>query len=170
MNTFTIHTSETATPAANAMLADVRSTLGFVPNVLGVIANSPLALQAFIEMNGRFAESSFNATDREIIQIATSVENECGYCVAGHSAFARTQGVPGEVIDALRDSRAIDDDTREALKRFTRALVRGRGSVPTEEVQRFLDAGYTPLQVFEVILGVCQDLQQSRQQSHRHTA
>lgn len=155
MKPFEILTPETAQPPVNAMLAGIRDTLGFVPNVFGTLAGSATALQAFIELNARFAESSFDTAARELIQTAASVENQCSYCVAGHSAFAQMQDVPREWVDAVRDNRAIADRKRDALVRFTRALVRGKGMLSEHELQHFVAAGYTPAQVLEVILGVC---------------
>ena len=118
-------------------------------------AESEPALEAFINLNNLFGDSSFDATEREIIEIATSVENQCTYCVAGHTAFAHMQGVPAETIEALRNSSPLSDARLEALNTFTRALVRNRGMVDQEEVELFIDAGYTPRHVMEVILGIC---------------
>ena len=83
MTTFKIHTAETAQAPADNLLIATESTLGFVPNLFGVLAESPTALRAFVKLNNLFAQTSFNATSREIIQIAVSVENTCNYCVAG---------------------------------------------------------------------------------------
>ncbi|TVT78759.1 MAG: carboxymuconolactone decarboxylase family protein [Denitromonas halophila] len=155
MTPFKIYSPETAHSPADELLAGIRSTLGFVPNVFGTAAESTPALQAFMELNGRFAESSFDATGRELIQIAASMENQCGYCVAGHTAFAQMQAVPSEVIDAVRNNRPIDDHKLEALNRFTRAVVRERGMLRQQDLKRFLDNGYSRAHVLEVILGVC---------------
>ena len=155
MKAFTIHSPETASPPADDLLAGIRSRFGMVPNVFATIAESPVALRAFIELNSHFAESSFDATNRELIQTAASVENQCSYCVAGHTAFAEMQDVPREIMDAVRDNRPLADRKLEALNSFTRALVRDRGMIPERELQRFLDAGHSQAQVLEVILGVC---------------
>lgn len=155
MKPLKIHTPQSAQPPAGEMLAGIRDMLGFVPNLFGTIAESAPALQAFIHLNRGFAESSFDATAREVIQTAVSVENNCGYCVAGHTAFAEMQRLPGDVIEAVRNNRPLSDPKLEALNRFARALVRERGMVSEREVQRFLDAGHTPAQVLEVILGIC---------------
>ncbi len=155
MTAFKIHSPETARPPSDEMLETVRTLLGFVPNVFGTVAESAPALRAFMELNGRFAETSFDATGRELIQIAASMENQCGYCVAGHTAFAEMQNVPQDVIDAVRDNRPIADRKLEALNRFTRAVVRDRGMIAEHELHRFLDAGHSPAQVLEVILGIC---------------
>ena len=155
MTLFPIHDANTASPAAGKKLNALSMQLGFIPNVFAVIAESEPALEAFVNLNNLFGDSSFDATEREIIEIATSVENQCTYCVAGHTAFAHMQGVPAETIEALRNSAPLSDARLEALNTFTRALVRNRGMVDQDEVELFIDAGYTPGHVMEVILGIC---------------
>ncbi len=155
MSTFKIHNAETAQSPADNILAAVETTIGFVPNLFGVIAESPTALKAFVQLDNVFAKTSLNATSREIIQIAVSVENECAYCVAGHSAFAEMQNVPEPIVEAIRNNQPIVDSKLEALNQFTRLVVRNKGFVSDEAVQEFLGAGYVPAHVFEVILGIC---------------
>jgi uncharacterized peroxidase-related enzyme len=155
MKPFKIHTvQDTAEPMAS-ILRDTQKALGFVPNLFGVLAESPAALAAFATLNAQFTKSSFNPTERELIALTVSTENQCGYCVAGHSAFAAMQGVDEGTVRALRDGKPILDRRLETLRRFTQALVRQRGMVSETEVERFLDAGYTQRQLLEVILGIC---------------
>ena len=45
MTKFTVHTIETAPAASRPLLEGVRQALGFVPNLFGVFAESPAALQ-----------------------------------------------------------------------------------------------------------------------------
>ena len=155
MTTFKIHTAETAQAPADNLLAATESTLGFVPNLFGVITESQTALSAFVQLNNLFAQTSFNALSREVIQIAVSVENACNYCVAGHSAFAEMQNVPEAIVESIRNNQPIDDSKLEALNQFTRQVVRNKGFVSDETVQKFLAAGYTQEHVLEVILGIC---------------
>lgn len=154
MKRFKIHTAQsTAAPVSSILLATEKA-LGFVPNLFGVLAESPAALTAFASLNTQFAKSSFSATERELIELTVSTENQCGYCVAGHSAFAAMQGVDEEIVRAVRDGEPISDDRLESLRRFTQALVRQRGMVSEIEIEHFLDAGYTQRQILEVILGI----------------
>lgn len=155
MKQFKIHSADNAPSPVDTLLTGVEKQLGFVPNVFGIIAESSPALKAFIELNGQFNASSFNATSREIIQIAVSVENHCTYCVAGHSKFAQMQKVPGDIVEAVRSNQPIADSKLEALHQFTRTLINTRGVIPESEVQKFFDAGYTQAQVIDVILGIC---------------
>ncbi|MBD3869500.1 MAG: carboxymuconolactone decarboxylase family protein [Acidobacteria bacterium] len=155
MKGFRIHTEETAGEPANRILKDVRKNLGFVPNLFAVFAESTPALQANVAMKGQLARTSLTPMERELVQIVTSVENRCGYCVAGHSTFAAMQNLPAEPIAAVRAGRPVSDDRLEALRCFTEALVRRRGHLDDDQVQKFYAAGYGPEQLLEVILAVC---------------
>jgi len=155
MKSFKIYNPSNANPSSGSILAAVHDTIGFVPNVFAVIAESSPALKAFAALNSEFSESSFDATSREIIQTAASVENACIYCVAGHTAFAETQNVSADILEAVRNNQPITDNKLEALNQFTRSVVRSRGNIPESDVEEFLEAGYTQAQVLEVILGIC---------------
>ena len=128
--------------------------IGFVPNVFAVMGATPPVLRSFAELTTRFGETSLTETEQEIVHIAVSIENGCEYCVAGHTAFAKMKKVPDEIVDALRDGGTIADPKLAALHDFIRAVVRTRGHVGQDGLQRFLSAGYSVTQVQEVILGV----------------
>jgi uncharacterized peroxidase-related enzyme len=155
MKSFKIHTAQDTTEPVASILTSTKKALGFVPNLFGVLAESPSALTAFTALNAQFAKSSFNVTERELIELTVSTENQCGYCVAGHSAFAAMQGVDEEIVRAVRDGKPIPDHRLETLRQVTQALVRQRGMVTETEIDRFSDAGYTQRQLLEVILGIC---------------
>jgi len=155
MNSFTIYNKTNAKPPADQMLSAVETATGFIPNVFAAIAESPPALKAFIELNNQFGESFFDVTSRQIIQLAVSVENECTYCVAGHTAFSKMQNISSELVDAMRNSHPLEDSKLEALNQFTRSLVNSKGPIPAEIIQNFFNAGYTETHVIEVILGIC---------------
>ena len=154
MKNFNIHTIETADAPAAEMLGDINRAYGFIPNLYGVFAESPAALRAYMTMSKIFDESSFSATERQLIILATSRYNECDYCVAAHTVVAGMQKVPTDVIDAIREDRPISDDRLEALRTFTTAVVDKRGWVSDDDISAFLAAGFSRAQILEVIVGV----------------
>lgn len=154
MEHFTIHNLQSAAPKARPILEGLAKMVGFVPNVFAVMGGTAPALSGFVEVTKQFSASLLTATEREIVHIATSVENGCGYCVAGHTAFAKAQKVNDAVIEAVRTRGAIADPKLAALHDFTRAMVAKRGHVTQKELERFRAAGYTEEQVFEVIIGI----------------
>ncbi len=155
MTEFNVHTIDSAPEGSKPTLTQAQRAMGFVPNLYGVMAESPAMLQAYAALGGIFeSKSSFTATQRQVVLITTIFENECDYCMAAHSTIAGMQRVPEDVVQALRRGEPISDPALEALSAFTRKVVRERGWVSQDDVQEFLDAGYSKAQVLEVVLGI----------------
>jgi len=154
MSQFTVHTTESASSESADLLISAKKSFGFIPNLLGVMAESPAMLKAYLAIGKLFDESSFSATERQIVILTASRFNRCDYCMAAHSVVAGMQKVPSSVIEAIRNDLPIGDEQLEALRSFTRAAVEQRGWMSENEIATFLGAGYTNAQALEVILGI----------------
>ena len=154
MSRYTLHTTDTAAGKARDMLIVIEEAVGFLPNVFAVLGGMPNGLGALVAMNTHFAEGRLTPVEREIVQLAVSVQNRCGYCVAGHSAFGTDLGMPEANIAALRANRPLPVVREEALRRFSRALAADKGHGSDAEYEAFLKAGYTADQAADVVLGV----------------
>ena len=151
---FTLYGIQNSQLKSAALLKNVEENIGFIPNIHALVAESPEALEAFQQLNQHFSQSHFDVTEKELIQIAISIENGCGYCVAGHSTFAEMQDVPSSTIQALRTNQPVNDPKLEALNHFTRLLVQEKGKLPRYEVTKFLEAGYQKAHIMELIIGI----------------
>lgn len=151
---FTIHTIESAPPEARETLEAARKQFGFLPNLLGELAAAPSALKGYVALSGLLSESSLRPIEQQLVLIAASLENGCGYCMAAHSAGLKMAGFADDQIDAVRSGRRLDDPKLEALRAFTTAVVARRGLVTQVELEQFLGAGYAKEQVLDVLLGV----------------
>ncbi len=154
MSIFSIHGEQTAPEASRPILEGAKAKYGFLPNLLGGLAESPAALEALVTLSDIFDKSSLTPAERQVVILTTSAENRCEYCVAAHSTVAAMLKVPGDVIEALRDGRPINDERLEALRNFTETVVRKRGWADEDDVQAFLAAGFDRAQVLDVVLGV----------------
>ena len=154
MPAFDIYDETNAPEAARPLLAKSKAAYGAVPNILGELAESPAALEGYMALSEIFIKSSLAPAEKHLVLLTASVENECKYCVAAHTGLAKGAGLPGHAIMAVREDEDIDDDHLEALRLFTKRVVSARGDVSADEVQAFMDAGYSRANVFEVILGV----------------
>lgn len=155
MNTkFTIHTKETAPETSVALLHGTEKAFGFIPNLVGMMAESPAVAKGYLNIAQIFDETSFSPTQRQVVILTASLYNECHYCMAAHSVIAEMQKVPQDVVDAIRNDEPIADVKLEALRQFTIQVVDKRGWVSNDDIQAFIDAGYTKQQILEVILGV----------------
>ena len=151
---FTVHTLDSAPEGSKAVLNAAKKRYGFVPNLMGVLAEAPAAVQAYAMLSDTFASGSLNPVEQQVVALAVSHVNGCTYCMGAHSGVAKLAGLPDAEIEALRDGRPLNDPGLEGLRRFTRILVEKRGRASPEDVAEFLGAGYTKAQVLEVIVGV----------------
>lgn len=151
---YTVHTPETAPETARPFLEGAQKKFGFVPNLLGIMADAPAVLKSYLTLVEIFESTSFSPTERQIVLLATSHVNGCAYCMAAHTIIAGMQKVPDDVIKALRDNTPINDPKLEALRNFASEVTSKRGLPSEESLKRFLSAGYTAPQVLEVVLGV----------------
>lgn len=156
MTTFNVHTLDTAPQPSKVFVEAAKKTFGFIPNLIGVLAESPAALEGYLAVADAFGKSSLTAAEKQVVLIATSVENACEYCVAAHTTVGGMQKVPTSILDALREAREIDDPKLEALRALTVSIVKRRGYADTGAVDAFFAAGYTKSQLLDVITGVTQ--------------
>ncbi len=151
---FPVHTIATAPDRAKPTLEKIAQKYGFIPNLMGVFASAPSALEAYLAISDQFGKTSLPADAREVVLLTTARVNECRYCVAVHSAMAAMAKVPSDVIEAIRADRAISDPKLDAVRRLTRAIVVTRGWPTDADVQPFLAAGFQSAQILEILVGV----------------
>ncbi len=151
---YPLHSLDTAPEAARPILGAAQASWGFVPNLLAVLAEAPVALEGYTTLFGLFDRSSFTPVERQVVYLTVNYENDCHYCMAGHSVLARMAGMVPADIEALRNGLPPADARLNALHRFTVAMVRQRGFVDTAETDAFLAAGFSKAQILEVVLGI----------------
>ncbi len=154
MSDFTQHTLESAPDDAKSMLEGVQKGLGFVPNMLGYMAESPALLKGYTTLNEVYQKTDLSPIERQVVLLTVSRGNSCYYCMAAHTSIAQMQKVPAEVIRALRDGTAIEVPKLEALRTFTAKLVESRGYPEQSDIDAFLLSGYSKQNVLDVILGI----------------
>ena len=153
MTSFTTHTFETASATAQPLLNAAKGAYGFVPNLLGTMAEAPALLEGYMTLAGIFDKTDLSETERQIILMTNNRLNACHYCMAAHTSISQGAGVPKEIIEALRTDTPIDDPKLEALRTFATVINKTRGWPESSDVEAFLGAGYTQQNILEVILG-----------------
>lgn len=155
MSRLTIQTVDTAAPEARERLAAAQKASGFLPNLLGVLANAPIALEAYQTLGQINARSSLTPAAREVVQLTAATRNGCGFCAAGHTKVALKKArMEPATVRSIRRGEKLADPRLDALARFARAVIDKKGGVSDSELEDFLAAGYTQANVEEVVLGV----------------
>ncbi len=80
--------------------------------------------------------------------------DKCDFCAVAHRAIGKSMGANVDSLDALNQGKVITDTKDRAIAEFTISVVKNRGWVPEDDVQKFLAAGYTQQQILEVVLVV----------------
>ena len=155
MSRLPLRTTEDAPAEAKERLAAAEKSNGFIPNLLRVLANAPVALETYQTVGAINARSSLPLQEREVVQITAGATHGCGFCVAGHTAIAyKKAGLEADTVDALRAGTKLADPRLDAVARFTEAVIATRGAVSDQELAAFKAAGYGDQQALEIVLGV----------------
>jgi len=154
MTEFKLHDRNTAPQDAHDGLSAVEEKYGFVPNLMAVMAEAPPLMQGYLDLSQLLEKASFTPQERNLLLLAISAANGCDYCVAAHTLGAKSEGLPREAIDAVRDDETIPDDRLEALRQIAQSMANDRGRPNEAVIQAFFEAGYTRANLLEVILAV----------------
>jgi len=158
MTKFTIHTIETAPEAAKPLLEASLKANGRIPGLHGTMASAPPLMAAYNFAHQQFMATSMTDEEKTVVWQTINVESNCHYCVPAHTGIAKMMKVDDAITEALRNETPLPTAKLEALRDFTLALVRERGFVADADTQAFLDAGYTQVNILEIILGASQKL------------
>jgi uncharacterized peroxidase-related enzyme len=152
INAFKLDDISTAPAASADILKGVQKAWGFVPNLHRVLAESPAALEAYTTLWDIAEKTSFTPVERNVAYLSIIYENECTYCMAGHTNLSRMAKVNEDAIAAVRDGRPIADAKLEALRHFAALVTRNRGVVSQADVESFKAAGYSNQAILDVLV------------------
>jgi len=138
---------EEAGPAARALF----KKLVMVPNLFCIIANSEPVLGTFAGHQVNLGSFRLSARYREIVSLAVSQLNDCGYCLALHTSRAVEAGVltRRECLEARR--LHSPDPKTQALLRLTREILERRGKIGDAVLDRVRRRGFCDQEIMEAI-------------------
>lgn len=124
-----------------------------VPNLFATLAHSSVALDGFLSLSKTLSHGRLSVRQREIVALTVAQENECRYCLSAHTALAKTAGMSETEVRKARGGDG-QDPFESALASFAKEIVRQRGHVPDEEIERARKAGIDDGLVMEIIANV----------------
>ena len=151
MQTFPVYTIESAPEQSTASLKALQSAFGFIPNIAGAMATSPVLIKSLVGMFGNVHGGSFSERQIQVLLLTNAVTNACSWAVAFHSFLALKEGIDAQDVQAIRERRAPNDADAAALSRLAKSLIEKRGRLSDTEVDAFLAAGFSPSHLLEAI-------------------
>ena len=156
MTTLKVHSIESAPAGSKPQLEESVKAFGMLPNLHGVFAGSPQALEAYKTLHDLFTKSSFTLEEQTVVWQTINVENECHYCVPAHTAIGHMMKIDASLLEALRNDSPLPNAKLQTLKNTTLSIIRDRGRISEDGLKAFYAAGYGEQQVLDIILGIAQ--------------
>jgi uncharacterized peroxidase-related enzyme len=128
----------------------MRNSLGKIPNLYTVLANSENALEAYLDLEGM--PTSLTNKQVEAVNLAVSEVNKCVYCLSAHTVVAKMSGFTDKQAAELREGKASFDPSLDILVKMARDLTVKRGHIAPALVEEFLKAGYSKENLVDVIM------------------
>ena len=152
---FTPLTISTAPASAKPILREIQDSIGSIPMLLAIFANSPTALEGYRALEAAWENGSFPPSERHLILLTVSVENNCSYYTATASmALEGNRRAAVAVTSSIRNDIPLRNAKHNALVTLVKDLVRARGYPRIETIKQFLAAGYRNEQVIELLIGI----------------
>ena len=96
---------EDASPEVRAVYDDILTTrqTDYINNFWKALAHDPVTLKRTWEsIKEIMAPGALDALTKELIYLAVSTTNQCGYCIASHTAAARKAGMTDKMFAELQ--------------------------------------------------------------------
>jgi AhpD family alkylhydroperoxidase len=93
-----------AGPEVRAVYDDIMATrkTDWINNFWKALANDPATLKrTWADIKQIMAPGALDPLTKELIYVAVSVTNQCGYCIASHTTSARKNGMTDEMFKEL---------------------------------------------------------------------
>ena len=151
MSQFPVHTAADAPVAARPSLEALQSAFGFLPNIAGAMATSPVLIGSLVSVFGKVHGGSFTEPQIQVLLLTNAVTNAAPWAVAFHSALALQQGVEAGDVAAIRSGGTPQDPKLAALSGLARTLIERRGKLDAADHDDFFRAGFTPEHLLELV-------------------
>ena len=93
-----------ASPKVREVYDDIMATrkTDYINNFWKALANDPVTLKrTWEDIKLIMAPGALDVLTKELIYVAISVSNQCGYCIASHTASARAKGMTDDMFREL---------------------------------------------------------------------
>ncbi len=145
---------EEVSDEVRALWAKPLEKLGFVPNVLRVMALRPDHLRGWWAYYDELmrGESALTKPQREMIAVVVSAQNRCHYCVVSHSAALRKLTEDPPLVDQLATNYkyAKVTDAERAMLDYAVKLTVDSSSCSEADVEELRNAGWADPDILDI--------------------
>ena len=151
MNSFPVHTLESAPEQSKPSLEALQGAFGMLPNLVGAMSTSSVLISSLVGLFQKVHGGSFSEDQIQVLLLTNAVTNASAWPVAFHTALALKAGVDPADVKAIRERATPPNPRSAALSTLARTLIEKRGRLDDADVSRFLEAGFDKARLLEVI-------------------
>lgn len=151
MQTFPVHTIDSAPELSKPALQDLQQAFGMLPNIAGAMATSPVLIGSLVALFQKVHGGSFTEAQIECVLLTNAVTNASAWPVAFHTTLALQEGIDPADVQAMRERRVPKDGKLAALSTLARTLIEKRGHLAEQDADQFIAAGFRKDHLLEVI-------------------
>jgi uncharacterized peroxidase-related enzyme len=118
MSTLGLIEYKDASPEVRAVYDDIRATrkTDFINNFWKALAHDPATLKRTWEsIKQIMAPGALDPLTKELIYIAVSVTNQCGYCIASHTVSAQNKGMTDAMFKEMMAVVGMANETNKLV-------------------------------------------------------
>ena len=107
-----------ATPEVRAVYDDIMTTrkTDWINNFWKAIAHDPATLKrTWEDIKQIMAPGALDPLTKELIYVAVSVTNQCGYCIASHTVSAQKKGMTDDMFKELMAVVGMANETNKMV-------------------------------------------------------
>ena len=151
MHAFPVHSIESAPEQSRLALQALQSAFGFIPNIAGAMATSPVLINSLVGLFKNVHGGSFSEPQIQVLLLTNAVTNACPWAVALHSFLALKEGIDPADVQAIRHGRPPKDAKLAALSTLAKTLIEKRGHLDDQDTGKFIAAGFGEDHLLEVV-------------------
>jgi AhpD family alkylhydroperoxidase len=133
MTHFPVLTMESAPERSKPALKQLEAAFGMIPNIAGVMANSPVLINSLVGLFGNVHGGSFTEPQVQTVLLTDAVTNACAWAVAFHTALGLKAGLDPADVEAIRERRLPKDMKHAALSLLAKTLIEKRGRLDDQD-------------------------------------
>ena len=149
MEKFNVPTREEVSTNNQAIFDNLKSQVGFVPNLYATMAYSDSALGDYLQFQG--SKTSLSNKEKEVVNLIVSEVNGCKYCQSAHTAIGKMNGFTEDQTIELRQGSASWDTKYDALVKLAKEVTENKGKVSDDTLNAFFAASYDKGTLVDVI-------------------
>jgi AhpD family alkylhydroperoxidase len=118
MSVFGLIEYKDASPEVRAVYDDIMATrkTDWINNFWKAIAHDPVMLKrTWEDIKQIMAPGALDALTKEMIYVAVSVTNQCGYCIASHMVSAQKRGMTDAMFKELMAVVGMANETNKVV-------------------------------------------------------